>query len=50
MHSSTSIIAATAVIGLVTEAMRKMVSRFIGVASPNAERADRIDVRLAAAG
>jgi len=35
LHSSTRIIAATAVMGLVIEAIRKIVSRFIGAAWPN---------------
>jgi hypothetical protein len=36
LHSSTRIIAATAVMGFVIEAMRKIVSRFMGAGSPNA--------------
>ena len=48
LHSSTRIIAATAVIGLVIEAMRKIVSRRIGVAGLDGQRADRLDVHLAA--
>ena len=49
LHSSTRIIAATAVIGLVIEVMRKSVSRRDRVAAAGHLRADHLDMHFAAA-
>ena len=48
-HSSTRIMAAAAVIGLVIDEMRKIVSRRIGCCRARGHRADRVDVALAPA-
>src|SRR2546421_8543715 len=47
LHSSTRIIVATAMIGLVIEEMRKMVSRRMGGASADRLRPDHINMHLA---
>ena len=47
LHSSTRIMVAAAVIGLVIEEMRKIVSRRIGSRAADRLSADRVDVHLA---
>jgi hypothetical protein len=46
LHSYTRIMAATAVIGLVIEAMRKIVSRFMGAGLPNDNCAERLHMNV----